>query len=288
MNHRWLCGARVIDCGQPRVMAILNATPDSFFAGSRFVPGADGRAQLAALIAAGPDLLDIGGQSTRPGAEQVGADEERARIVPAIELARELAPELPVSVDTYYSAVAEAALTAGADIINDVSAGRFDPQLIPLAADTGCGYVLMHMLGEPGTMQDAPQYRDCLAEVGGFFAEQLELLEDAGVSREQVVLDPGIGFGKTLEHNLSLIAGAAGFHRFGRPLLYGISRKRLIGELAEEPDAALRLPGTLGLSWELLSQGVMLHRVHDPAALRQLIAVWRGVYGRRVALLEGR
>jgi dihydropteroate synthase len=287
MIHRWLCGARVLDCSQPRVMAILNATSDSFYAGSRLTPGAEGKAQLTALIAAGPDILDIGGQSTRPGAQQVGAEKERARVIPAVELARELAPELPISVDTYYSAVAEAALNAGADIINDVSAGRFDGGLIPFIAEAGCGYVLMHMRGEPGTMQDAPQYRDCLAEVSGFFAEQLELLEEAGVAREQVVLDPGIGFGKTLEHNLSLIAGAAEFHRFGRPLLYGVSRKRLIGELAGEVDAAGRLPGTLGLSWELLSQGVMLHRVHDPAALRQLIAVWRGVFARRVALLEG-
>jgi dihydropteroate synthase len=287
MNHRWLCGKRVIDCGQPRVMAILNATPDSFYAGSRLTPGADGQAQLEALIAASPDILDIGGQSTRPGSTSVGATEERERVLPAIELARRLAPELPISVDTYHSAVAEAALSAGADIINDVSAGRLDPQLIPLAAERRCGYVLMHMQGEPGTMQQAPHYRDCLAEVGGFFAEQLAALGEQGVEPEQVVLDPGIGFGKTLEHNLSLIAGAADFHRLGRPLLYGVSRKRLIGELAGEPDAAERLPGTLGLSWELLSQGVMLHRVHDPAALRQLMAVWRGVYGQRVALLAG-
>ncbi len=287
MNHRWLCARRVIDCSEPRVLAILNATPDSFYAGSRLSPGADGAAQIAALIAAQPDILDIGGQSTRPGAAQVGADEERARVLPALELARQLAPALPISVDTYYSAVAQAALSAGADIINDVSAGRFDRELIPLVAQTGCGYVLMHMLGAPGTMQDAPSYRDCLAEVGGFFAEQLAALEDAGVAREQVVLDPGIGFGKLLQHNLSLIAGAAEFHRFGRPLLYGVSRKRLIAELAGAPDTAERLPGTLGLSWELLSQGVMLHRVHDPAALRQLIAVWRGVLGQRVEQLRG-
>ena len=287
MNHRWLCGARVIDCGSPCVMAILNATPDSFYAGSRLVPGAEGKAQLAALLAAGPDILDIGGQSTRPGSAQVGAAEERARVIPAIELARELAPQLPVSVDTYYSSVAHAALAAGADIVNDVSAARFDPELFPLIAETGCGYVLMHMLGEPGTMQDAPQYRDCPAEVGVFFAEHLAALEEAGVSREQVALDPGIGFGKLLEHNLSLIAGAADFHRFGRPLLYGVSRKRLIGELAGQPDAAQRLPGTLGLTWELLSQGVMLHRVHDPAETAQLMAVWRGIYQRRAQMLQG-
>jgi dihydropteroate synthase len=293
-DQLWETGPRSIDCSAPRVLAIVNATPDSFHADSRlsaeFLPGGGKQLcqRLAELLEAGPDIIDVGGQSTRPGSTPVGAEEELRRVMPVLELLRGLAPELPLSVDTYHAPVARAALATGACIVNDISAGSLDPRLLAVVAGSGCGYVLMHMQGTPATMQQAPRYADCVGEVHEFFAAQLERLERLGIARERVVLDPGIGFGKRLEDNLRLIRDAAKFSDLGRPLLYGISRKAFIGQLAFPPDSAaadprsadpaLRLPGTLGVSWELLSQGVMLHRVHDAAAQRQLGALWQALH----------
>ena len=264
-----------IDCSRPRIMAILNATPDSFHPGSRLP---DNRAALSIrlnnLLQQQPDLVDIGGQSTRPGSERVGADEELRRVVPVIEELRRQDPHVPVTIDTYHAEVAEAALDCGANAVNDISAGRLDPKLTELVARRGCGYVLMHMLGTPETMQQEPCYSNCHLEIREFFERELERLEQAGIARERIVLDPGIGFGKRLGDNLDLITWAKSFLELGRPLLYGVSLKRFIGELSGEQDTANRVSGTLGVIWELLNQGVMIHRVHDVATARQMVNVW--------------
>lgn len=279
MSKSWRMGDKLIDCSVPRVMAIANLTPDSFFAGSRIaMEPAQRRQALAALLGGGADIIDVGGQSTRPGSGRVGAKEELNRVLPAIEELRSLAADIPITVDTYSAEVARRALEAGADGVNDISAGRLDPEILPLVAESGCGYVLMHMLGTPETMQQDPHYADCLAEVKNFLAERLAYLEDLGVDRERVVLDPGIGFGKRQEDNLALLLGAPELASIGRPLLYGISRKSVIGWMGGQASAEMRLPGTLGLTWELLNGGVMLHRVHDPVEVCQLMEIWRKLH----------
>jgi dihydropteroate synthase len=287
-----LAGGLNLELARPRIMAIINTTPDSFFADSRFDPSSSQlNEQLARIAAQAPDIFDVGGQSTRPGSARVSAQDELARVLPVITRLRTIAPAIPVSIDTYHSWVAREAIAAGAAIVNDVSAGSFDPGLLDVVAEAGCGYVLMHMRGTPETMQDSPDYRDCVSEVGDFFEEKLAVLAARGIEQQSIVLDPGIGFGKRVEDNLALIAAAPQFAKLGRPLLYGISRKGFIGKLAAAADSptetaqakggnpaladpAHRLPGTLGLTWELLDRGVMLHRAHDVAATQQLFAVW--------------
>lgn len=277
MSTHWQLGDKLIDCTQPRVMVIANLTPDSFYQGSRVGEDPDPQRQaLLGLIGAGADIVDLGGQSTRPGSQRLSTQEELSRVLPAIEEVRWLDSQIPITVDTFYAEVARRALEAGADGINDISAGSLDPELLPLVAESGCGYVLMHMLGTPETMQQNPHYNDCLAEVRSFFAERLAALDQLGIERDRVVLDPGIGFGKRLEDNMALLRGAGELVQLGRPLLYGISRKGFIGHLSSQADAELRLPGTLGIIWELLNRGVMLHRVHDAAEARQLMDVWQG------------
>lgn len=279
----WRMGEKPISLNAPRIMAVVNATPDSFYAGSRFDPASNaalGEA-LAQLIAEGPDCLDIGGQSTRPGSPRVDSATELSRVIPAIRLARELAPELPITVDTYSAAVAREALAAGADGVNDISAGSLDPALWDVVAGAGCGYVLMHMQGTPETMQADPQYEDCVGEVHAFLESKLEELEARGIARERIAIDPGIGFGKRLEDNLALIREAGRFHDLGQPLLYGASRKSFIARLpgvdscGAEPEG--RLPATLAATWALLERGVMLHRLHDVGPARQLIALWQAL-----------
>lgn len=255
--------------GRPLVMGILNATPDSFHAASRV--DARAAADLARAMAdAGAELLDVGAESTRPGSAPVDAEAELRRLLPVVEAVRRVC-DLPLTVDTRRAAVARAALDAGADGINDVSAGRDDPELLPLAAARGAGLVLMHMQGTPATMQTAPAYADPVAEVRAFLAGRATAAEAAGVDPRRILVDPGIGFGKTLEHNLALLRGlarAAG----GRPCLLGASRKSFIGRLtgAETPD---RLGGSLAAAAAALDAGAAVVRVHDVAATRQFLDV---------------
>jgi len=290
-QHLWRLGSKLLDCSRPCVMAIVNATPDSFYAGSRL--GGDFRTLsplLDALLADPPDIVDVGGQSSRPGSLRVDSAEELRRVLPVIQRLRKHDAAQLITVDTYSAEVAREALAAGADGVNDISACRFDPALFDVVAGSGCGYVLMHMQGTPETMQQAPHYDDCAAEVAAFLASNLVKFAERGIARERIVLDPGVGFGKRVEDNLVLIQGAARFSSLGRPLLYGISRKAFIGRLAYPADAdghadersadpALRLPGTLGLTWELLGSGVMLHRVHDAAEARQVARLWQALRG---------
>lgn len=278
----WKLGRHQIDCSVPRIMAVANVTPDSFYDDSQlpFDPPSL-RTRLAAIIGQQPDLLDIGGQSTRPGSPRVPPEEELRRVIPALRLARELAPELPITVDTYSAMVAREVLAAGADGINDISGGELDPELLKVIAQhRGCGYVLMHMQGTPETMQANPTYVDAVTEIKAFLGRQLGNLVAAGVDSERIVLDPGIGFGKRLEDNVALIRRAGELLELGRPVVYGVSRKSFIGKLdASARTPKDRLPGTLAATWELLRQGVTIHRVHDVAEVRQVMRVWQGIGG---------
>jgi len=275
LSRRWQLGAKQLDCSRPRAMAIVNATPDSFFVGSRVSSDSGDLTQtIAMLLSLSPDIVDVGGQSTRPGSERVSTVDELRRVIPLIEAVRAQDDAVPVTVDTYSAEVAREALAAGADGVNDISGGLADEGMFELLAESGCGYVLMHMQGTPESMQDDPQYKDCTGEVFEFLARRLAALRAAGVAPDRVVLDPGIGFGKRVEHNLELIEQSERLLQLGRPLLYGVSRKSFIGKLSDAEDPEARLPGTLGVTWRLLDHGVMLHRVHDVRAVKQLFALW--------------
>jgi dihydropteroate synthase len=270
---------------RPAVMGIVNVTPDSFSDGGRFLDPEAAVAHGLALAAAGADLLDVGGESTRPGAEPVEEAEELRRVLPVVSrLAAEAG--VPVSIDTSKAAVAAAALAAGATIVNDVSAGRADPDMFAVAADAGAGLVLMHMLGDPTTMQRDPRYDDVVAEVGGFLVERLDAAREAGVSDGALCADPGIGFGKLAAHNLELLARLPELvARVDVPVLIGPSRKTFIGAvLADAVNAPAPLPadarddGTLATVVWALDHHAHVVRVHDvqPAAeaLRLLGVMW--------------
>jgi len=254
---------------RPAVMGVINVTPDSFSDGGRHLALDAAVAHGLELVADGADLLDVGGESTRPGAEPVTADEERRRVVPVVErLAAEAG--VAVSVDTTKSVVAIDALAAGAAIVNDVSAGRFDSALLGVVADSGAGYVLMHMRGEPRSMQDDPQYVDVVTDVGDELAGYLDGARAAGITDSALAVDPGIGFGKTVEHNLALLARVDELvARFPVPVLVGTSRKRFIGSvlagvgLDGEPGPDARAEGTLATVVWAMERGASIVRVHE-------------------------
>lgn len=254
---------------RPSVMGIVNATPDSFSDGGTY----DGIAHGRALIAQGADVLDIGGESTRPGAADVTEAEEIARVVPVIAALR----DKPISVDTRKAQVARAALDAGAGLVNDVSGFDFDPALAQLVASTGVPVCLMHAQGVPATMQDQPSYDDVLLDVYDALAARIARAEAAGIPRARILVDPGIGFGKTLDHNLAILNRISLFHGLGCAILLGVSRKRFIGEVAAEAVPRERMPGTLAVTLASVGQGVQMHRVHDVAAAVQGLALWRAV-----------
>ncbi|MEL6915724.1 MAG: dihydropteroate synthase [Pseudomonadota bacterium] len=258
----------------PRLMGILNATPDSFSDGGRYDSTEAALAQAARLEAEGADILDVGGESTRPGAAEVPVAEEIARTAPAIA-AMELG--VPVSIDTRKAAVGEAALAAGAVLLNDVSGLRFDPGMAPLAARTGAPVCIMHAQGDPETMQDDPRYDNVLLDVYDALEAQRATAEAAGIARSRIILDPGIGFGKTLEHNLALLRGLALLHGLGCPLLLGASRKRFIGTLSGVEAADGRMPGSLAVALAGVAQGAQILRVHDVAPTRQALSLWQAV-----------
>ena len=262
--------------GRPLVMGIVNATPDSFSDGGRAFGLEAGLRHARQLIAEGADLLDIGGESTRPGAAPVSADEESARVVPLIEALRR-ETDLPLSIDTLKPDVARAAVAAGAAIWNDVSA-LGAPGAIETAAELGCDVILMHMQGEPRTMQVDPRYDDVEAEVTGFLLDRSRAAEAGGVARERLWLDPGIGFGKTVQHNLVLIAGLRGLVAKGYPVLLAASRKRFIAALdpaQTEPDQ--RLGGSIAAMLAGAQAGCAMVRVHDVAASVQALKVWAAI-----------
>lgn len=258
----WRTRGKSLDLtSQARVMGILNTTPDSFSDGGLHHDPAAALDHARRMIAEGAELIDIGGESTRPGAPQVPLEVELARTVPVVTALRAEWDGL-ISIDTSKAAVARMALAAGADIVNDVSGLRHDPAMIGVCRDSGCGVVVMHLLGTPQDMQDDPRYDDVVAEVRAFFAERLAILCTAGINPEALCFDPGIGFGKTVAHNLRLLAALDTLTVGGRPLLLGISRKSFIGRLLGIADPAARDTATAALSASARRQGVMLHRVH--------------------------
>ena len=253
------------------IMGILNVTPDSFFGGSRSPDPAQAIADGVAMAASGADIIDIGGESTRPGARAVAEMEELARVLPVVRgLRREVA--VPISIDTYKSSIARAALDAGADIVNDISALRFDPAMISLVAAENVPLVLMHMQGTPQTMQIEPRYNDVTREVRDFLAAQLYDAMDAGIPAEAIIVDPGIGFGKTIEHNLQLIKGLQALAALGQPLLVGVSRKAFIGKILGLQPAD-RLEGSLAAAVAAVLAGANIVRVHDVAETCKAIRV---------------
>ncbi|MBM3674242.1 MAG: dihydropteroate synthase [Actinobacteria bacterium] len=246
-----------------RVMGVVNVTPDSFSDGGRYLEPEAAAAHGLELAAQGAAVLDVGGESTRPGAAPVDAAEETRRVVPVVrELAERTA--VPISVDTTKAEVAAAALEAGAAIVNDVSAGRLDPAVLSVVADAGAGYVVMHMLGEPRTMQDDPCYGDVVREVGDFLCTRLAAARGAGIAPESLMADPGIGFGKTVDHNLALLAHLGELvARVRVPVLVGTSRKRFLGALTGVDDATARDDATLPTVVWSLERGAAMVRVHD-------------------------
>jgi dihydropteroate synthase len=266
-----VCG---LDLDRPRIMGVVNVTPDSFSDGGRFARLGAAVAQGLALAAAGADLLDVGGESTRPGSDPVPEAEERARVVPVIAALRAEGVAVPISVDTRKASVLEAALAAGADVFNDVSALGFDPASAAAAARAGCPVCLMHAQGDPKTMQVAPRYDDVLLDVADFLEKRVAAAEAAGIARGRVLVDPGLGFGKTVAHNLALVRGLALLHDLGCAVVFGASRKRFIGSVAGVEVAAERVPGSIAVALEALRQGAQVLRVHDVAETRQAVALW--------------
>ena len=272
----WRAGDRAWEFPRsPLIMGIVNVTPDSFSDGGQHATPEAAVAHALSLAAEGADILDIGGESTRPGAPAVSESEELARVIPVIEqLAGQT--EAALSIDTQKPAVAEAAISAGAVIINDIAANRTEPQMWKTVAAARAGYVAMHMQGTPQTMQDAPEYTEVVAEVRAFFEERLERFTKAGLNAEQVMFDPGIGFGKTVEHNLALLAGLERFTNMKRPLLVGASRKSFIGRLTE---AAVedRLAGSLACACRAAEAGTAVLRVHDVKETIQALQIWTAI-----------
>jgi dihydropteroate synthase len=262
-----------LDC--PIVMGVLNVTPDSFSDGGQWFDTARAVAHGRALLAAGADIIDVGGESTRPGAGELDPGEEILRIEPVVHALVEAGAV--VSIDTRHRAVMEAALDAGARIVNDVSALTHDLDNAALIARRGASVVLMHMRGEPQTMQYDPAYDSPLIEVLEFLKLRIEACIAAGIQRDHIAIDPGIGFGKLVSHNLELLSGIASFHGLGCGIVVGVSRKSTIARLSRGEPPKARLPGSLAAALAAVQQGVQILRVHDVAETRQALAVWRAI-----------
>ena len=265
---------------RPIVMGILNVTPDSFSDGGEFYSPDAAIRQAERMIEQGADILDLGAESTRPGSQRVRAEEQIDRLKPVLHRVCQLASAagVAVSIDTTRATVAEFAIGCGAQMVNDISAGREDPDLLPLvAADGAVGVVLMHMLGEPATMQVDPHYDDVVEDVRSFLADRIAAAVAAGVGADRVIVDPGIGFGKTLDDNLALLRGTDRLVSLGVPVLVGPSRKRFIGELTGEKIAADRLGGTIAACLEACRRGATIFRVHDVGPVRQALDVARAL-----------
>lgn len=262
---------------RPLVMGILNVTPDSFSDGGAWLGTDAAVAQAMAMVAQGADILDIGGESTRPGAADVPEDAEIARTQPVITALRAAGLRTPVSIDTRKASVARAAVAAGADMVNDVSALGHDPDMASTIAALGVPVCLMHAQGTPQTMQANPQYQDVLAEVFEHLAARMAVALDAGILPQRLIIDPGLGFGKTVAHNITLLQGLARFHALGAAVLLGASRKRFIGTLSGIEVADQRLAGSLAVALHAAAQGAQVIRVHDVAETVQALALWRAL-----------
>ena len=272
----WQCGRFRLDCSQPLVMGVVNVTPDSFSDGGLFLDPQQAVGHALRLIEEGADIIDVGGESTRPGAQPVDAAEELRRIAPVLHALRDA--RVPVAVDTTKPQVMQAAIAEGASVVNDVNALRSTGALQAVAA-TGAGVCMMHMRGEPRTMQAAPHYDDVVAEVRGFLLERLQAAVETGIARERIALDPGFGFGKTAGHNLELLRNLERIAALGAPVLVGLSRKSTLGAITGR--AALeRLPASIAAALLAVQHGARIVRVHDVAATRDALAVLAAVGSR--------
>ncbi len=260
----------------PCVMGILNVTPDSLWGGDGPIEPGPAMERLAAMERDGAAICDVGAESTRPGSEPVGARDQLARLDGVLRVLRDAPPAIALSIDTSLAPVAEAALDAGAVLVNDVTAGRGDPDLLPLVADRGAAVCLVHMRGAPRTMQSDPHYDDVVAEVRDALAERLEAAVAAGVPEERVILDPGIGFGKTLDHNLALLAGIPRLASLGRPVLIGVSRKSMFGALLGRAVDE-RMPASVAAGLAAIARGAAVLRVHDVRETVDALRVWGAV-----------
>jgi len=284
MPHAKTCAARRLDLSQPRIMGILNVTPDSFSDGGRFNRLDDALRRAETLVEQGADMLDIGGESTRPGAQPVTEQEEIDRVVPVIE-AVAARSEVPISIDTSKPGVMRAAVAAGACLINDVNALRADGALAA-AAGAGVPVCLMHMQGEPRSMQKSPRYADVVAEVRDFLLARAQACMAAGIARDDIWIDPGFGFGKTLQHNLDLLRHLPTLVETGFPVLIGISRKSMLGALTGR-DVDRRLAGSLAAALLALQRGALILRVHDVPETLDVLKIWLAA-GRAAAVAQGK
>jgi dihydropteroate synthase len=274
MSGSWLCGRFEFSLKRPLLMGIVNVTPDSFSDGGQHAHAASAIAHAKKLVAEGADIIDIGGESTRPGALPVSIQEELARILPVMAAMRDCGAA--ISVDTCKPEVMQAALDAGADIINDVTGMRHPQAQRVVAAHPRCGVCLMHMQGEPRTMQSHPLYQNVVQEVQASLLAQAHLLERQGVNRTRISLDPGLGFGKTLEHNYQLLHGLAQFVQSGYPIVVGASRKSMIGRITDKP-VDQRLSGSIAAALAGIARGAAVVRVHDVDATHDALKVWQAV-----------
>lgn len=265
----------------PRLMGILNTTPDSFSDGGRFDAPDAALAHARQMAAEGADIIDVGGESTRPGADLIAIDEETRRTAPVIAAIR-AGLDTPISIDTRKAPVARAAVAAGAGLVNDVSGFTFDAALAPYCAEDGLPVCVMHAQGDPQTMQKNPRYDDVLLDVYDYLAARVEALTALGIAQERIIVDPGIGFGKTQAHNLALLAGLGLFHGLGCAVLLGASRKRFIGDISGAASGAPRAPGSIGVALAGVAQGVQILRVHDVAQTRAALLLWQAATTGRV------
>lgn len=271
-----LCG---LSLDRPRLMGILNVTPDSFSDGGDHAGRAEAVARARIMVDEGAEILDIGGESTRPGAQAVAVDKEMARVVPVVAALRAAGLKVPISIDTRNAVTARAALAEGADMINDVSALTHDPGMAEAVAEVGVPICLMHAKGTPQEMQRAPRYDDVLAEVTEALGARIEAAQAAGIARHRILVDPGVGFGKNLSHNLTLLRSLTAFHGFGLPLLIGVSRKRFIGTIGGAKAPKERMPGSVAVALWAARQGAQVIRVHDIRETRQALDLQRALTG---------
>lgn len=278
MPTTWRCGRFLFDFAKrkrPIVMGILNATPDSFSDGGKFRTPKDAIAQAELMIASGVDLIDVGGESTRPGAEPVALQEELDRVLPVIEALKDCG--IPLSIDTYKSETMRQALNAGVDCINDIWALRQDGAVNSVLGSENCGIVLMHMQRDPLTMQFNPDYKDVIVEVKQFLKDRVELLISKGISQDRIVIDPGFGFGKSLEHNINMLANFADFSILGLPVLAGISRKSMLGKITGK-DSNERVAASIAAAVMAADRGARIVRVHDVAETVDALKLWETIH----------
>ncbi len=273
----WSLRQCAFDWNRTYLMGVLNVTPDSFSDGGEFNTPATALAQAQQLVAAGADIIDIGGQSTRPGAVKVGLEEECDRVLSVLQLIRPEIP-VPISVDTTRAAVAKAAVEAGADMINDISAGTFDPDMLPTVAQLNVPIILMHIRGTPQTMQKLTHYQDLIKEIYQFLEMQIKVAIACGIDRHQIIIDPGIGFAKNWEHNLEILRRLSVFSGLNCPILVGVSRKSFIGKILNQPDPKARTWGTAAACCAAITGGADILRVHDVKEMRDVSLVADAIF----------